>query len=247
MYKSPIPKVLIALAAIVASQKSFADAKNVAVIYRGPGVCKDGCVKAVSDLAARNNVLTRSINAKSIEESTFKNARVWIHPGGDAVKAAQAISPESKKLILQFVAAGGGYLGFCAGGFLADSTVDDGNLIEGLGILPGRTLDYTDQKAPQILPILWGKSHRYVYFEEGPVFEMSPHFKYQVLGRYRDGRIAIVQFKYGAGNVVLSGVHPEAPESWRTFDDLEDPDGLDYDIADDLLQRALGQGTAVIK
>jgi hypothetical protein len=36
-----------------------------------------------------------------------------------------------------------------------------------------------------------------------------------VVGRYPDGKPAIVEGRVGDGGAILSGVHPEAPDSWR--------------------------------
>ena len=37
----------------------------------------------------------------------------------------------------------------------------------------------------------------------------------EVVSKYPDGTPATVQGRYGSGWVVLTGVHPEAPENWR--------------------------------
>jgi hypothetical protein len=41
--------------------------------------------------------------------------------------------------------------------------------------------------------------------------------------------------------VVVVGPHPEAPPEWRTDQDLDDPDGLDYDLVDETLGWAMGR------
>ena len=48
------------------------------------------------------------------------------------------------------------------------------------------------------------------YWEDGP--QLSGWG--EVVGRYPDGNPAIVQGPSGNGFVILSGVYPEAPESW---------------------------------
>ena len=55
------------------------------------------------------------------------------------------------------------------------------------------------------------------YWEDGP--ELSGWG--DAIATYPDGTPAIAQGRVGRGWVILSGVHPEAPESWRrglTFD-----------------------------
>jgi hypothetical protein len=39
--------------------------------------------------------------------------------------------------------------------------------------------------------------------------------------------------------VVVSGAHPEAPDSWKTSQLLYDEDGTDLDLAIDMLLRAV--------
>jgi hypothetical protein len=50
-----------------------------------------------------------------------------------------------------------------------------------------------------------------VYWEDGPHLAGWG----QPVARYPDGTPAVVQGRFGDGWVVLAGVHPEAPESWR--------------------------------
>jgi hypothetical protein len=49
------------------------------------------------------------------------------------------------------------------------------------------------------------------YWENGP--QLSGWG--QIVGKYPDGTTAIAQGKSGKGWVILSGVHAEAPQSWR--------------------------------
>ena len=49
------------------------------------------------------------------------------------------------------------------------------------------------------------------YWESGPQFTGWG----AVVARYPNGAPAIVERPVGQGWVILSGVHPEAPESWR--------------------------------
>jgi hypothetical protein len=49
------------------------------------------------------------------------------------------------------------------------------------------------------------------YWEDGPQFTGWG----LVVGKYPDGTPAIVEEALGEGWVILCGVHPEAPESWR--------------------------------
>ena len=49
------------------------------------------------------------------------------------------------------------------------------------------------------------------YWEDGPEFTGWG----AIVGKYPDGTPAIVEGTFGSGWVILTGVHPEAPASWR--------------------------------
>ena len=57
--------------------------------------------------------------------------------------------------------------------------------------------------------------------------------------KYPDGTPAIVQASVGDGWVILSGVHPEAPESWRRGMNFTTPASLDNAYAAKLIEAAL--------
>ena len=40
---------------------------------------------------------------------------------------------------------------------------------------------------------------------------------------------------YGNGKVFITGLHPEAPQSWRTYYGINDSDGLDFDLVDEMI------------
>jgi len=60
-----------------------------------------------------------------------------------------------------------------------------------------------------------------------------------VIGKYPDGSPAIVQGTYGKGWVLLTGVHAEAPASWRRGMDFKTPANVDNDYAATLIRAAL--------
>jgi glutamine amidotransferase-like uncharacterized protein len=166
-------------------------------------------------------------------------ADVWVQPGGDAIELAKAISTRLKDELRRFVNAGGGYLGFCAGMFFADTWVDDNDTVPGLGLLPGTTRDYKTPEKATVLPVNWLGKIRYVFFEEGGYLELRPDAQAEVLARFSNGQVAAAVTRFGKGRVVVSGPHPEAPESWLHEHGLVDPDGPDFDLANNMFLRAL--------
>ncbi len=207
----------------------------VALIYAGPGACTDGnCAQNAADVAIRAGLAVRFVQPNEISPAVFEGAVVWIQPGGDSIEATNALGLNGRNLIRGFIASGGGYLGFCAGGYLAAQEIDVG--IPGLGLVSGEIDDYSPGDVTASVPqTLWNYKFRQVYFEDGPTFEIGrPGAEFPV-AYYPDGRVAAMKSLYGRGHVALSGPHPEAPPSWRNYYSLPDRDGNDYDLAHDLL------------
>lgn len=61
----------------------------------------------------------------------------------------------------------------------------------------------------------------------------------QVIAKYPDGAPAIVQGAVGTGWVVLTGVHPEAPEKWRHGMTFATPASVANAYAAKLIRAAL--------
>lgn len=218
-----------------ATEKQKSDQQPIALIYAGPGVCDDGnCAQNAADVAIRAGLAVRFVQPTDLTPAIFNGAVVWIQPGGDSIEATNAIGLYGRNLIRNFIASGGGYLGFCAGGYFAAREIDTG--IPGLGLVEGEVDDYSPgDKSASVPQTLWNYQFRQVYFEDGPTFEIrSPAHEHPV-AFYPDGRVAAMKSAYGLGRVALSGPHPEAPPSWRDYYQLPDRDGDDYDLAHDLL------------
>jgi hypothetical protein len=60
-----------------------------------------------------------------------------------------------------------------------------------------------------------------------------------VVGKYPDGTPAIVEGNSGKGWVILTGVHPEAPASWRRGMIFTTPVNVDHAYAATLINAAL--------
>ena len=73
------------------------------------------------------------------------------------------------------------------------------------------------------------------YWEDGPQLAGWG----EVIAKYPDGAPAIVQGAVGSGWVVLTGVHPEAPERWRYGMSFTTPASDDNKYAARLIRAAL--------
>jgi glutamine amidotransferase-like uncharacterized protein len=127
------------------------------------------------------------------------------------------------------------YLGICAGGLLAGkASCNSLNLTSDVRFDFYAAVNRGIHKAavpiasPE-MPVLDQ------YWEDGPQFTGWG----AVVGKYPDGTPAVVEETFGEGWVILSGVHPEAPENWRrgmTFSTLA---SVDNAYAGTLIDAAL--------
>jgi hypothetical protein len=73
------------------------------------------------------------------------------------------------------------------------------------------------------------------YWEDGP--ELSGWGT--VVGKYPDGTPAVVEGESGQGWMILVGVHPEAPETWRRGMTFTTPASIANAHAETLVRAAL--------
>lgn len=181
------------------------------------------------------------LDAMSVEELAKFGMIVW--PGGYAGVNSSSLSAETRVRIRQAVSERGvSFIGFCAGAFIAVSPAGEPQGW-GLGLVNAPTLDYfplEDQGVTaSMVPVkLGGGTTRELLWYGGPQMHEWPG---TIVGRYADGAGAISQLRVGQGVVVLSGPHPEGPQSWRDEFGLVDSDGLDFELAWQLMDAALNR------
>lgn len=216
-----------------------------ALVYRGPA-SSPGCPESVAALLAdpRFDLDVRYVGPREalrLDAATLGGARLYAHPGGGDLAPAWRRVKRHGHDLRRFVAAGGGYLGFCLGAYLAGSS-------PGLGLVPGDTDRYAGGRgatlattADTVVEVDWRGRRRRVFAQDPPVFLLERGADVDVLARYPGGAPAALVGGYGAGRVGVVGPHPEATEDW--FDDagLARPDeGTALDLARDLVDATLG-------
>lgn len=224
--------------AALASHVALATGK-IALVYNGVGACSDGCYQSAALMAEMAGFTVRYVGPEESSPEIFKDAAVWMQPGGRSSKAALAMVEPLKDNIRKLVREGGAYVGFCAGGFLATEEIAD-RKIAGLGLIPGRNAPFETAEEAVQLPIQWmGQFQRSLYFEGGPYFTLPEgNTSAWPAAHYADGKIAAVQALYGQGRVFVTGPHPEAPQEWREAFGFTDHDGMDHDLAVDMIKWA---------
>jgi len=147
--------------------------------------------------------------------------RILAFPGGTSMGHAVGLGTEGQRVVREFVAAGGGYIGFCAGAIVASarSTIP----FETIALFPG----YTPQRGlnedflydvsidhPIIANASAGPAHppQQAYHSYSGPLETAPDpgFDATVLARRAgDGCAGFVAGLYGEGRYFISIAHPE--------------------------------------
>ena len=134
-----------------------------------------------------------------------------------------------------------GYLGICGGALMAADSPDYNGFNLTGGVRFGFYADVNRGIHKDVVAIARPNQPPFEqYWEDGP--ELSGWG--DVVAKYPDGKPAIVEGAVGRGWAILSGVHPEAPESWRRGMTFTTPAAVDNAYAATLIAAAL-QRTAL--
>ena len=229
---------------IVMGLALFTDAQAAkrALVYNGPGACSDGCYQAAFQVALEAGLDPVYVNEKALNsqskpadvQALFQDAAVWIQPGGKSKTVMTSMTKALKSAIDSFVKLGGGYVGFCAGAFSSTKYVGTTSTL-GFNFMPGKTILYPYNHQAGIIPLNWQGKTRQIYWEGGPYISSIPAGKAETIATYPNGTVAAARSTYGKGKVFVTGAHPEAPQDWRDYYKLTDTDGLDHDLAVDMI------------
>ena len=160
-------------------------------------------------------------------------------PGGNFVEIGNSLSPGATANISKAVQDGLNYLGICGGGFFAGKYNPPYNALD---LTSGVRFGFYAAESRGIrkaaVPVTAaGGQTLDQYWEDGPEFTGWG----AVVGKYPDGTPAIVEGTFGSGWVILSGVHPEAPATWRPGITFYTPASVDNAYAVRLIRAALNR------
>jgi predicted deacylase/phosphoribosylformylglycinamidine (FGAM) synthase-like amidotransferase family enzyme len=88
-------------------------------VYDAGGVGGRGPRELDHIFQGMDDVLTRRVGAEDIREGTLRQFDLVIFPGGSGSKQATALELAGRESVRGFVEKGGGYMGICAGSYLA--------------------------------------------------------------------------------------------------------------------------------
>lgn len=223
--------------------------KTDALIFDGTGTSASNA-QTLIDMVAGHDLSYRVVDSYQLANMTSAELaafRLIIWPGGNSITMNDALAASTRQKVRNAVVSSGvNFVGFCAGAWMAVGPTPAAGAAPywGLSIVPGDYLKAYDPNGTTtnptaaIVKLNLATSSRYVVWWDSPyLWDISGG----VLARYPDGKAAMVQTMAGNGFVVLTGPHPEAPQSWRDAEGLSDPDGLDTVTAWSLIEGALNR------
>ena len=209
--------LLLVPTALTACGHKVVNSREIApvLLFTGTGSSPNdvAAVETILDRSHLNYSTVNSFHLNWMSESRISQYRLLIVPGGDFVKMGNSLTAGTAANVRDAVRGGLNYLGICAGGFLAGSfpaPYKSFNLTSGVQFgfySPERNEAH---KATVRIRAREGPALDQ-YWENGPQLGGWG----DVVGMYPDGTPAVVESSFGQGWVILSGIHPEAPETWR--------------------------------
>jgi glutamine amidotransferase-like uncharacterized protein len=221
-----------------ASERSAPSTSKAAILlFDGTGASEND-VRALQSLLTNKKLPFVSVDSEELARmsaSQLGKYRLIIFPGGNFVTMANELSSQTMANIRNAVHNGVPYLGICAGGFLAGRVRD-----KGLNFASGTKFAFYSAEASGVRKAAVAISAANEptldqYWEDGPQFTGWG----TVVAKYPDGTAAAVEGRFGGGRVILLGVHPEAPESWRSGLAFRTPVKTDNDYAAGIIRSAV--------
>lgn len=207
------------------------------LLFNGKGTSPND-VAAIETLLEKSQISYSTANSAQLGEMSAARLRTYhliIVPGGDFTRIGIGLKKDTAVKLRDAVQSGVNYLGICAGAFFAGRTP-----YNGLNLTSGVQFGFYSAEARGVrraaVPISGaGTPTLDQYWEDGPQLTGWG----AVVGRYPDGTPAVVQGQSGAGWIILAGIHPEAPESWRGGMDFNTPARTDHAYAVALIRSAM--------
>jgi glutamine amidotransferase-like uncharacterized protein len=182
------------------------------LLFTGSGTSAND-VAAVEKILNDRHLEYATANSRQLNrmtESQLMAYRLMVVPGGNFIAISESLTPSTTANIHNAVQGGLNYLGICAGAFLAAHGSYNSLNLTGVRFGFYAAESRGIRKAPVAIAAVNTPPIEH-YWEDGPEFTGWG----AVVGKYPDGTPAIVEGQFGKGWVILSGVHPEAPEKWR--------------------------------
>lgn len=193
----------------------------------------------LADLARYENVSVQKLTADDIRSGALADLDLLIHPGGSGSKQGRHLGEAGRTAVRKFVENGGGFIGICAGAYLASADYDwslnllDARVVDRQHWNRGRgTVDLAVTAAGRSLLQLEVKTLP-IHYAQGPLLAPAnrPEIDdYQCLATFEteialngapvgvmQGTTAIARGKYGRGQVYCFSPHPEMTDGLESL------------------------------
>jgi hypothetical protein len=210
------------------------DGRRWVALYDAEGTGGSGAAKITALMASNPAVSVVRVCAEDIRGGALGAFDVLVVPGGSGSRQATALDEAGRGAVRRFVGNGGGYLGICAGAYLATSGFD-----WSLQILNARTLSPKWQRGRGKVGIEFTNDGlsllgaptgtQAVLYANGPILGPATNSilpPYEPLAFFRSevaengtppglmtGSPALVASRFGRGRVIVSSPHPEQTTS----------------------------------
>jgi len=211
------------------TNRQAADRLAVAV-YDGPGSAGKGVPRVRALLGAVTNLTVARVSPKEIEDGALKRFDVVMFTGGSGSGQAKGLGTAGRESVKEFVERGGGYVGICAGSYLACS-----GFSWGLGLINAKTLSPLWKRGTATVKMEMTDRGREIFgplpgeldclYYQGPIvgpagveglpeFEPLAYFRSEVAKNNTPKGImvnspAVFAGRFGKGRVLCFSPHPE--------------------------------------
>ena len=210
------------------------------LVYNGLGTSSTDvtAVEAVVTSMGLAYATANSTQLNAMSQSQLQAYKLFLMPGGNSITIGSYLTKNATATLHNAVSAGLNYLGICAGGFFGGFSAYNNftNLTSGVwfSVYPNNGNGIGKTSVNTYFP---DGSTLDVYWQDGP--QLGGWGK--VVAKYPNGQPAITEGYLGTGFVLLSGVHYEAPSSWRTGMTFTTPLDVDLAYAKTLVNAALNR------
>lgn len=215
------------------------DEKSTILLFTGTGT-SPGDVAAVETILKNSSLDYSTVNSPQLNkmsEAQLREHRLLIVPGGNFIDIGNSLTSKTTANIRSAVQNGLNYLGICAGAFFAEASRYNGlNLTSGARFGFYAAESQGIRKAAVAITGADGPTLDQ-YWEDGPQLTGWG----AVVAKYPDGTPAVVEGTLGSGWVILTGIHAEAPASWRRGMTFTTPASVDNAYAATLIDAALNR------
>ena len=235
-----LARLLLFLGCVICvyGKETNATKKIHVAIFEDKGVAGKGVPRSMQFLTNAPNIQVAKLNGSAVASGALTNFDVIIFSGGSGSQQAASLGDKGREEVRNFVKQGGGYIGICAGAYLACSGFD-----WGLGIINGKTVSSKWQRGKGTVRIetvpernaaigLTPGKHDVLY-ANGPIIRSAERRdlpQLETLAYFRSELVkngtpegiminspAIAQSTFGKGRVLFCSPHPEQTDGMEKF------------------------------